>query len=126
MLMRSLLDLPQAFREIAAFVRQNAAAEEAATAWERAADRLEVELRELFGGTVTLDEAEVESGYSRKHLLRLIREGTIPNVGTEASPMITRVHLPRKPGYAGHALAGEVPEVSPSRAQVARAVVAGG
>jgi len=47
---------------------------------------------------LSLDEAADESGYTEGHLKRLIREGRIPNAGSDADPAILRRYLPRKPG----------------------------
>lgn len=90
--------LPAVWRERAEYVRDNAGAEQAAHVWEKAASELEVVLRDSGLEPLSLDEAEAESGYSRAHLRRLLRQGVIQNAGTESHPLILRSQLPRKPG----------------------------
>jgi len=115
----SLADLPTTFRERAAFLRENAAAEQAATAWEKAAIEVESALRGHELEALKLRVASAESGYSVDHLRRLLRECAIPNAGTAREMRILRMHLPRKPGHrvAPHAKSGPS-----SRLQAARAV----
>lgn len=48
---------------------------------------------------LTLTQAAHESGYTREHLSRLVRDGKIPNVGRPNAPRIRRSSLPRKPGH---------------------------
>ena len=67
-----------------------------ATAIERCADDLDATLRERDETTLSLVEAARESGYSRDHLGRLVRDGKIPNAGRPNAPRIARRHLPRK------------------------------
>ena len=71
----TLAELPTNFRERAAFLRENAAAEQAATAWEKAAIELESALRGHELEALTLRAAAPECGYSVAHLRRLIRAG---------------------------------------------------
>jgi hypothetical protein len=47
--------------------------------------------------TLTVAEAARESGYTRDHVARLIRSGTIPNAGRPRAPRVRRGDLPRKP-----------------------------
>ena len=115
----NLAELPAEFRAKAADVRMNAAAEQAAYVWERAADRLEEVLRAHSLEPLTLAEAAIESGYSRDHLRRQIREGRIPNAGEPGAPLLLRCHLPRKPG---HRVAATAATTTSSRTQAARAV----
>jgi hypothetical protein len=86
-----------------------------------------IELEEAWLGwqreTLTLEQAVEESGYSRSHLNRLIRESLLPNSGTEGETRILRGHLPRKPG---HDVAAPVQVSPPSRMQVARAIATEG
>lgn len=63
---------------------------------ERCADELEATLRERDETTLTLTDAARESGYTREHLGRLVRDGKIPNAGRPGAPRIARRHLPRK------------------------------
>ena len=67
---------------------------------------------------LSLAAASAESGYSRDHLARLIRQGTIPNAGRPNAPRVRRRDLPRK------AISLQSREESGiSRAQIARSVV---
>ena len=92
----ALTDLPTTFRERAAFLRENAAAEQASTAWERAAIEVEAALRGHALEALTLRAAARECGYSVDHLRRLIREGTIPNAGDDRQ---YRILYPRHPSW---------------------------
>ncbi len=118
--MNKLADLPAEFRHRAAFVRENAAAEQAATAWERAAIELEAALRAHVLEALTLREASLECGYSVDHLRRLIRDATIPNAGDQREYRVLRRDIPKKPG---HRVAASRPQAVSSRTQAARAVV---
>lgn len=89
-------------------------------------DRVLVDAEALFateeGETLTLRQAAEESGYSRDHIARLIRAGTIPNAGRPRSPRVRRADLPRKPSSLPNSrlrpqLLGADPE------QIARSVV---
>ena len=71
---------------------------------------------------ISLEAAEVESGYTRAHLRRLLREGSLPNAGTKSSPTILRMHLPKKPGFG---VAQTHPRATSSQMQVARTVALG-
>lgn len=97
--MSKIQELPDSFRQTAEYLREHAASEQAACAWEKAAEKLEEVFKNSKLELLNLEEAEVESGYTRSHLKRLIREGVIPNSGGESEPRIQRRHLPRKPGY---------------------------
>ena len=120
--MKRLQDLPGAFCETAEYLRDHAASEQAARAWEKAAERVEDALQRSNLELLRLNEAEVESGYTRGHLKRLIRTGLIPNLGTESAPRIQRSDLPRKPGFR---VAGSRSCGVSSRAQAARAIATG-
>ncbi|MDE2762389.1 MAG: hypothetical protein OXK74_06305 [Gemmatimonadota bacterium] len=63
---------------------------------ERCADELEATLRERDETTLTLTDAARESGYTREHLGRLVRDGKIPNAGRPGAPRIARRYLPQK------------------------------
>jgi hypothetical protein len=116
--------LPSEFRDRASVLRDYGAAVQAAHAWEQAAELLEEALREAQLEALTIREAAQESGYSASHLRRLIREGDIPDSGTEATgPRILRRDLPRKPGYR---VASTLTPGASSRVQLARAVAEGG
>ena len=119
----TLHQLPAEYRRMAHSVRENAAAEQAARAYERCAAIAETALRGHWEEALSLEEAELESGYSRSHLRRLIREGIIPDAGGPGRPRILRRHLPRKPGAA----AARSPDPgAPSVRQLARTIAAGG
>ncbi len=118
----SLAALPAEFRGNAAEVRRLGGAEGAATAWEEAARQTELRLREARLEPLTLDAAVAESGYTRNHLNRLMREGTLPNSGTDSNPRILRTHVPRKPGFA---VDQQAVQPASSRVQAARAVIEG-
>src|SRR4051812_5177497 len=67
---------------------------------------------------LSLAAASSESGYSRDHLARLIRQGTIANAGRPNAPRVRRRDLPRKAASLQSA-----DETGISRAQIARSVV---
>ncbi len=71
---------------------------------------------------LTLEQAARKSGYTLDHLSRLLRDGTLPNVGEPGSPRIRRKDLPRKPGHAADP-ASDVDGTVSSRVQMARSVV---
>lgn len=114
--------LPHEFRANAEAARRIAAAAAAAHVWEEAARVVEQRLAETLLEPLPLDEAEAESGYTRSHLRRMLRDSTLPNSGTTQEPRILRKHLPRKPG---HGVDQGVPQPSSSRVQAARAVIEG-
>ena len=58
------------------------------------ADELEDAVREDEDETLNLQEAARESGYTRDHLGRLVRERKTPNAGRPNSPRIRREDLP--------------------------------
>jgi hypothetical protein len=89
-----LADLPSAWRNLAATLRPYADA--AATAYEQAADALDVALAAEQGALLTLREGARLSGYSADHLSRLLRQGHIPNAGRPHAPRIRRADLPRR------------------------------
>lgn len=91
----------------------------AAAAFREAAAEVEAWLRKQHIEPLTLDVAARESGYSVRHLRRLIREDKLTNVGTDEDPRVLRGHLPRKPGWG---LAKTRPRVATSAAQAARAI----
>jgi hypothetical protein len=112
-----LADLPDSFREKAAFLRENASADQAATAWERAADEVEASLHDHGSEALPLQEAARESGYTPDHLGRLIREGTLSNAGRPNAPRIRRSDLPRK------TVSGTTVPPHISREQIVRSVI---
>jgi len=120
--MNQVQELITLWRNRAEEARDLYAIEFAARAYEKAAEELEERLAGTMMELLTLEEAEVESGYTRSHLRRLMREGTIPNAGNDIGPMILRAHVPRKPGYTVAKLG---PVAASSRMQAARAVASG-
>lgn len=97
-----------------------------ADALDSVAEELRSQVREWLHEPLSLDEAAAESGYSRDHLGRLVREGEIPNVGKDGRPRVRREDLPRKPGEpcvrVGDFEAEGAHSVA-SRTQVARSVL---
>ncbi len=91
----SVEGLPADWRRKAKTLRRYGG-ETPAVAIERCADDLDATLRERDETTLSLVEAARESGYSRDHLGRLVRDGKIPNAGRPNAPRIARRHLPRK------------------------------
>ena len=91
----SVEGLPADWRRKAKSLRRYGG-ETPAVAIERCAEELEATLVERDETTLSLVEAARESGYSRDHLGRLVREGKIPNAGRPNAPRIARRHLPRK------------------------------
>ena len=117
-----LARLPQQFRANANAARTLAGAEPAAHVWEEAARAVEQCLSEAVLEPLVLDQAEAESGYTRSHLRRMLRDNTLPNSGTDQEPRILRKHLPRKPGFGVDRAAMQP---ASCRAQAARAVIEG-
>ncbi|MGH7688845.1 MAG: hypothetical protein ACREN3_04495 [Gemmatimonadaceae bacterium] len=67
----------------------------------RLLDRVLADMEAVFSAeaaeTLTLAEAAAETGYTRDHIARLIRTGTLPNAGRPRAPRVRRADLPRKP-----------------------------
>ncbi len=110
--------LPQAFHTNAQEVRRLAGSDAAAAVWEEAARLASTAIREAILTPLPLEQAAAESGYTASHLQRLVREGTLPNSGTESEVRILRRHLPRKPG---HGVDGTLARSASSPMQAARA-----
>ena len=91
----SIRKLPAAWRRQAKTLRRYGG-QALATALERCADELEGTIQERDETTLSLTDAARESGYTREHLGRLVRDGKIPNAGRPGAPRIARRHLPRK------------------------------
>ncbi len=91
----SIKKLPAAWRRQAKTLRRYGG-NALATAIERCADELEGTIQERDETTLTLTDAARESGYTREHLGRLVRDGKIPNAGRPNAPRIARRHLPIK------------------------------
>jgi hypothetical protein len=104
-------------------LREWAAAEEAARAWEAAARELQLALEGESEKLLNLQQASVASGYSPEHLGRLVRQGRIPNAGRLNAPRIRLGDLPRKPGRTGPDLSTRAP--SRSRSAIVHQVLDG-
>lgn len=89
---------------------------ELADRWESEADLLErygdqpgaqvarlhaLELRQAIDTSqtevLTLAEAALASGYSKRRLREMVAEGTLPNAGRKNAPRLRRGDLPKKP-----------------------------
>lgn len=93
-----------------------------ARACEKHAEELENRLRHWEMEALSVAEAAEESGYTTRHVRRLIEDGTLPNAGDSSSPKVRRRDLPRKPGNRrpGGRSSGRA---SASRSRVARTVM---
>ena len=118
-----LAALAYGWREDVATLRRRGAVAQA-VAVESCADELEAAFRERDETLLNLTEASRLSGYSSGHLGRMVRDGTIPNVGRPNAPRIRHVDLPRKAGLPP----GDQPMhiADTSRSQIARSIVQGG
>ncbi len=121
-LLDPLVRLPLQFRENAATARRLAGSDVAARVWEEAARLAEEHLHGASLEPLHLSEAADESGYTRNHLRRMLRDSTLPNAGTDGEPLILRMHLPRKPGFG---VDQKPVRAASSRMQAARAVIRG-
>lgn len=92
---RSLIDK---WRFEAEHMRVRYGDERAAHLLEAVAVELEAASRMETGRIVGLSEAVAISGYSRDHLRRLIRAGSIPNRGKRGAPLVSVFDLPVKAG----------------------------
>ena len=117
----SVEGLPANWRRKAKSLRRYGG-ETPATAIERCAEELEATLVERDETTLSLVEAARESGYSRDHLGRLVRDGKIPNAGRPNAPRIARRHLPRK-APAEAPLAEEPRPRERSNAQIVQSII---
>lgn len=73
---------------------------------------------------LTLTDAAAESGYSVNHLRRLVRAGSLANVGSPRRPRVRSVDLPRKAAPLRRTdAAAEIPQ---SKGQIARSIVNSG
>lgn len=89
-----------------------------AAALEKCASDLEEALQGHDGPLLTLKEAAEWSGYSARHLQRLVKQGKLANHGRKHAPRFRRCELPKKPG---HPLTATSP--SPNREEIVRSVV---
>jgi len=98
--------LAQRWRDDAVLLRRRGA-EAQATVLESCASDLEEEERRLSLETLTLEEAEGESGYSYGALQKMVADGRLPNAGGPHRPRIRRCDLPRKPSARREGAKGE-------------------
>ena len=120
----SVRKLPAAWRSRAKALRRYGS-EPPAIALERCAEELDATIRDRDETTLSLVEAARESGYSRDHLGRLVRDGKIPNAGRPNAPRIARRHLPRK-APAEAPLAEQPLPRERSNAQIVQSIIARG
>ncbi len=66
---------------------------------EKCADELAACLAERNGEELTLSEAHEVSGYSEKHLRRLIAQGRLRDIAQTGATRVRMGDLPRKPGH---------------------------
>lgn len=101
--------LPSRWQDEADTLRSHGA-EGQATTLERCATDLDVALRAFRQEELTLREAAAWSGYSRKRLREMVREGKLPDnrpEGSQGTIYVRRCDLPRKP-------AGDREAISPA------------
>jgi len=115
-------DLSPSWRSLAETFREHAA-EPLALAYERCAEQLDLALAQADDELLTVTQAAAETGYSQRHLRRMVADGTIRQAGTPNRPRLLRSELPRKPG---HGIALPRPEPASSITQVARAIATRG
>lgn len=94
--MNVLAALAQSWRADAVTLRQ-CGAEEAARTSELRADQLEEALRVSDREIVTLAEAALEGGYSKRRIRQMVAEGKLTNVGESGVPRFRRGDVPTKP-----------------------------
>jgi hypothetical protein len=87
--------LAHRWRTEASTLRRRGADAQAA-ALESCAAELEEEDRLFSLETITLEQAEGESGYSYSALQKMVSHGRIPNAGTAHRPRVRRCDLPKK------------------------------
>ena len=117
----SVRRLPARWRKQAKALRRYGG-ETPATALERCAEELDATIVERDEATFSLVEAARESGYSRDHLGRLVREGKIPNAGRPNAPRIARRHLPLK-APSDPPLADKTRRHDVSNAQIVQSII---
>ena len=98
--------LAQRWRDDAVLLRRRGA-EAQATALESCASDLEEEDRRLSLETLTLEQAEGESGYSYGALQKMVADGRLSNAGGPHRPRIRRCDLPRKSSAGREGTKGE-------------------
>lgn len=108
--------LPAQWRREAALLRRRGAAAQAETL-ESCAVELEAWEHQRALETLTLEEAEHESGYSYSALEKMVRRGELENVGEKGRPRVRRGDLPRKVRHEAPDLAGPVLDGRAARAR---------
>jgi len=88
-------DLPKRWRQRAAELR-DLGLESQARCFEACADELSADWVTWWTEPLMIAEAEAESGYSRSQIGRLVKDGTIANMGKDGAPRVRRCDLPRK------------------------------
>ncbi len=91
-------------------------ADEQAVVLQSCANELTEEGRLFSLEALTLGRAAEESGFSYSALEKMVRDGTLPNVGKKGAPRVHRGDLPSKPGSCR-----EPPKDEPSIAELALA-----
>jgi len=86
-------------------------------------DEIEHDLATLADEPLSLKDAAAVSGYSADHLGRLVKAGTLENVGTVARPKVRRGDLPTKCRKEDLRESETRLSLGSTRMQIARAVV---
>lgn len=94
--MRHLKILAEAWRQEGERLRERYEALGLAKLCDTHAAELEEAIGRRLDEELTLTQAAAESGYSKPHLRRLIRDREIPNAGRKGRPRIRRGDLPLK------------------------------
>src|SRR5882762_3625710 len=82
-------------------------ADEQAVVLKSCAHELKEEGRLFSLEALTLEQAAESSGFSYSALQKMVRDGTLPNVGKKGAPRVRRGDLPKKPGGSGEPRGGE-------------------
>ncbi len=109
--MESLVKLANRWREHAVVLDRWGRGHEAKAAI-RCAEELEAAIQEWQLEVLTLDQAEVESGFSYSALQGMVAKGKVPNAGTKNRPRVHRCDLPRKAGRRFTGLAWHVTDLA--------------
>jgi hypothetical protein len=76
----------------------------------------------LDEAALTLKQAATESGFSARHLSRMVAAGQIPNHGRKNAPRVLRKDLPRK--VTANIRSGDEPQGNSTFLQIARGSLA--
>lgn len=104
-------DIVAHWRTEASVLRSRYADERGAALFELHAQELEEAIAKGAEEILNLEEAASESGYSSRHLGRLVADGRIPNAGRKHAPGIRRRDLPARPGRAAPEVAHGRPDI---------------